>query len=193
MVPLGEADAFCELAAPFVWTDGQPPRDRGRHPVTLVTYDDAAAFCAWLQSRTGKPFRLPTEAEWEKAARGGVERRRFPWGDEVDPALANFLRDPALKMQAGTHEVGSYPANGYHLFEIVGNVWQWVSDWYAPDYYARAQYLNPPGPEDGHLRIVRGGSWVNHDANFLRCGNRHHLPADSYSYSIGLRVAYSPR
>jgi len=184
---------FRELAAPFVWTDGLPPPDRERHPVVLVTVEDAMAYCAWLQTRTGKPFRLPTEAEWEKAARGGLERQRFPWGDDIAPSRANYLTAPESKSQGSTQEVGRYPANGYQLFDMAGNVWQWVSDWYAPDYYARAQYLNPPGPEAGQLRIVRGGSWVNDDTNFLRCAYRHRIPADSYSYSVGFRVAYSIR
>jgi formylglycine-generating enzyme required for sulfatase activity len=76
---------------------------------------------------------------------------------------------------------------------MAGNVWQWVSDWFAPDYYPRAQYLNPPGPATGQLRVVRGGSWVNHDVSFLACAFRHRVPADSYSYSIGFRVAYAVR
>jgi formylglycine-generating enzyme required for sulfatase activity len=184
---------FREVAASFVWTDSLPPRDRQRHPVVLVTIDDAMAYCAWLRTRSGNPFRLPTEAEWEKAARGGLERQRFPWGDEFDPARANHLSDPEVKLQHGTQEVGRYAPNGYQLFDMAGNVWQWVSDWYTPDYYARAQYLNPPGPDAGQLRIVRGGSWVNQDADFFRCGYRHRVPDDSYSYSVGFRVAYSVR
>jgi formylglycine-generating enzyme required for sulfatase activity len=72
-----------------------------------------------------------------------------------------------------------------------GNVWEWVSDWYAPNYYARAQYLNPLGPEAGLMRIVRGGAWVNSDERYLRCACRHEVPPDSYAYSIGFRIAYS--
>ena len=185
--------AFLDLAVPFAWKDGQPPLGRARHPVTLVTHDDAAAYCAWLQSRAGRPFRLPTEAEWEKAARGGVDRQRFPWGDDIDPSRANYLGDPTLKPQRSTEEVGTFPANAYQLFDMAGNVWEWVSDWYAPGYYARAQYLNPPGASASQQRIVRGGSWVNHDVDFLRCACRHRVPADSYSYSIGFRVAYAIR
>ena len=184
---------FRELAAPFVWTDGLPPRDRQQHPVVLVTAEDAIAYCAWLRARSGKPFRLPTESEWEKAARGGLEHQRFPWGNDFDPTRANHLSDPELKPQHGTEEVGQYAPNGYQLFDMAGNVWEWVSDWYAPDYYARAQYLNPPGPDAGQLRLVRGGSWVNHDVDFFRCGYRHQVPGDSYSYSMGFRVAYSVR
>jgi formylglycine-generating enzyme required for sulfatase activity len=191
VVPPGWQQSFRELAAPFVWTNGSPPSARARHPVTLVTFDDAKAYCVWLRASTGEPFRLPTEAEWEKAARGGLERQRFPWGNEIDSSRANYLPDPDLKPRHSTQEVAGYAANGYEVFEMAGNVWQWVSDWYAPDYYALGQYLNPPGPETGQLRIVRGGSWVNHDTNFLRCAYRHPVPVDSYSYSIGFRVACS--
>ena len=193
IVQRGQQHVFRELAAPFVWVDGLPPRNRGRHPVVLVTIDDAMAYCAWLTTRSGKPFRLPTEAEWEKAARGGLERRRFPWGDEFAAARANYLVAPNQKLQCGTQEVGRYGPNGYQLFDMAGNVWQWVADWYAPDYYVRAQYLNPPGPESGQMRIVRGGSWVNHEPNFFRCAYRHRMPPDSYSYSVGFRVAYALR
>jgi sulfatase modifying factor 1 len=188
-----EQHLFRELAAPFVWPDSAPPQGRARHPVTLITIEDAMAYCRWLQSQSGKPFRLPTEAEWEKAARGGLERLRFPWGDEIDPSYANYLAASSGKERHSAQEVGQYPANGYQLFDMAGNVWQWVSDWYAPDYYARAQYLNPPGPEGGQMRIVRGGSWVNNDVNFLRCSYRHKIPVDSYSYSVGFRVAFSLR
>ena len=191
VVPPDQAAMFRELAAPFVWTNGMPPSGRSHHPVTLVTFEDATAYCTWLGSCTGNPFRLPTEAEWEKAARGGLERQRFPWGDEIDPSLANYLPDPTLKPSHSTKEVGEYAPNGYKVYGMAGNVWEWVLDWYAADYYAHGQYLNPPGPETGELRVVRGGSWVNDDANFLRCAYRHPVPIDSYSYSVGFRVAYS--
>jgi formylglycine-generating enzyme required for sulfatase activity len=190
VVPPDQKAMFQELAAPFVWTDGTPPTGRTQHPVTMVTFADAVKYCAWLESCTGKPFRLPTEAEWEKAARGGLERQRFPWGDEIDLSRANYLPDPNLKLRHGTTEVTAHAPNGYKVYGMAGNVWQWVSDWYAADYYGRGQYLNPPGPDGGELRVVRGGSWVNHDTNFLRCACRHPVPIDSYSYSIGFRVAY---
>ena len=93
VMPSHEA-LFRELAAPYVWRGGDPPRDRARHPVTLVTHADAAAYCRWLSSRLGRLVRLPTEAEWERAARGGREGARYPWGDDLDASRANFLPDP---------------------------------------------------------------------------------------------------
>lgn len=182
---------FRSLATAYFWSNGTPPEGSDLHPVTLVGYEDATAYCGWLASKTSKPVRLPTEAEWERAARGGLEAKRYPWGDALDPACAHFLPDPGLKAQRGTAAVGSYPANAFQLHDMAGNVWEWVSDWYAPNYYARAQYLNPQGPDNGLMRIVRGGAWVNADGRYLRCAYRHKVPLDSYAYSIGFRVAYS--
>ncbi|MSO57007.1 MAG: formylglycine-generating enzyme family protein [Acidobacteria bacterium] len=132
-----EAD-FRKLAASYCWSNGIPPEGRERHPVTLVGFDDATAYCEWLASKTGKPVRLPTEAEWEKAARGGQEGKRYPWGDTLDPACAHFLPQTGVKEERGTAPVGSYPPNGFPLHDMAGNVWECVADWYAPNYYARA-------------------------------------------------------
>jgi formylglycine-generating enzyme required for sulfatase activity len=184
---------FRGLAQPYEWTDGTPPPGRDKHPVTLVSIDDAVTYCAWLASKTGKPIRLPTEAEWEKAARGGYDGKRYPWGDTLDSTSAHFLPGPERKTESGTAEVGRYAPNGYQLFDMAGNVWEWVLDWYSPTYYASAQYLNPQGPDTGLMRVVRGGSWVNADERYLRCAHRHKVPPDSYSYSIGFRIAYSMR
>jgi sulfatase modifying factor 1 len=184
---------FRSLAAACFWNNSTPPEGRDRHPVTLIEFDDATAYCGWLASKTGKPVRLPTEAEWEKAARGGLDGKRYPWGDTLDPLYANFLPRAGLKVKRSTVEVGSYPPNGFQLFDMSGNVWEWVSDWYAPNYYPRAQYLNPVGPDSGSMRIVRGGAWVNAEDRYLRCAYRHKVPPDSYTYSIGFRVAYSLR
>jgi formylglycine-generating enzyme required for sulfatase activity len=184
-------EAFKELSERYVWKNGEPPRGFEDHPVTLVQYVDALEYCHWLASRSDKPIRLPTEAEWEKAARGGLESRRYPWGDDIDPSRANFLPDPSAKLKRGTQPVGSYPSNGYDLCDMAGNVWQWVSDWYDSDYYQVSDYRNPQGPPFGRFRCVRGGSWVNDDVSFLRCAHRHEVPADTYAYSIGFRIAYS--
>jgi formylglycine-generating enzyme len=170
---------------------GEPPRDRARHPVTLVTQGDAMAYCRWLSGRIGQLVRLPTEAEWERAARGGLDQHRYPWGDDIDPAKANFLLDPELKRQRGTRPVGSYAPNGFDLYDMAGNVWQWVADWYGADAYRDGDDRNPRGPAHGVFRVLRGGSWVTHDLRQLRCAHRHKVPPDTYAYSIGFRVVYS--
>ena len=192
LIAAGELESdFRSRAAGYFWNNSTPPLGRERHPVTLVGIGDAEAYCAWLTAKTATPVRLPTEAEWERAARGGIDGRRFPWGDTLDPTCAHFLPDPAAKRDRGTAAVGSYPANPFELHDMAGNVWEWVSDWYSPDYYGRAQYVNPQGPETGVMRIVRGGAWVNADARYLRCAYRHKVPPDSYAYSIGFRIAHS--
>ncbi len=183
--------SFRELAAPYLWRTGEPPRDRLRHPVTLVTHGDATAYSRWLSGRVGRLVRLPTEAEWERAARGPLDRNRYPWGNEVDAARANFLPDPALKRHRGTRPVACYPPNGWQLYDMAGNVWQWVADWYRAAEYHSDERCNPRGPVHGSMRIVRGGSWVTHDVDQLRCAYRHKVPPDTYSYSIGFRVVYS--
>ena len=126
--------AFRAAGQSHVWLDAQPAEARAHHPVTLVRWDDATAYCAWLSAETGRAVRLPTEAEWEKGARGRFSGQRYPWGDRLDPGMANFLTDPSLKALHGTTACGSYPPNGYGLHDMVGNVWQWVLDWYEPSY-----------------------------------------------------------
>jgi sulfatase modifying factor 1 len=182
--------AFRQLAAPYAWSGGVPPPELADHPVTLVRFEDALAYCAWLTSQTGKRIRLPSEAEWERAARGGVDSRRFPWGDEIDATRSNYLSDPSLKALHGSRAVRSFPPNDYGLFDMAGNVWQWVSDWYDPEYYRQSPQVNPTGPGSGRFRVVRGGAWLTADVRMLTCAHRHKVPPDTYSYSIGFRVAY---
>ena len=184
---------FRALSAGYFWNSGTPPEGRANQPVTLITIDDAIGYCTWLAGKTGEAVRLPTEAEWEKAARGGADGRNYPWGDSLDPARAHFLVESAQKADRGTAAVGSYPPNGYGLFDMSGNVWEWVADWYAPRYYERAQYVNPKGADSGVMRLVRGGACVNAHGKYLRCSYRHKVPPDSYAYSIGFRIAYSVR
>jgi formylglycine-generating enzyme required for sulfatase activity len=183
---------FRQTAGPYEWVRSQPSADRLEHPVTLVRYDDAAAYCAWLAALTGRAFRLPTEAEWEKAARGGAESKRYPWGDAIDSTRANYLHDPAARSSRGTTACESYPPNEFGLFDVAGNVWEWVHDWYSPSYYATSPERNPNGPSRGQLRVVRGGAWLAADERMLTCGYRHKVPPDTYSYGIGFRVASSP-
>lgn len=179
---------FQELAEPYEWDGGEPPHGRANHPVVLVRYDDCIAYCRWLSDELGRVVRLPTEAEWEKAARGGFEGRRYPWGDDINSADCNFLSDGALKAERGTRPAGSFPPNAYGLFEMSGNVWEWVCDWYAADAYALGETRDPQGPASGTLRIVRGGSWVNDDVTMLRCAYRHKVPDDTYAHSVGFRI-----
>ena len=182
--------SFQQIGVPYAWHDGQPSSDRLLHPVTLVRWQDAVAYCHWLARLTHKPIRLPTEAEWEKAASGGIEGRTYPSGDEIDPWVANFLPDLSLKRFHGTRPVGSYPPNPYGLYDMAGNVWEWVSDWYDAGYYASSPARNPQGPPEGRLRVVRGGAWLDADVRLLRRGYRHKVPDDTYSYRIGFRIAY---
>jgi formylglycine-generating enzyme required for sulfatase activity len=181
--------AFRAAGQPYIWIDSQAPPDRADHPVTLVRWEDAAAYCAWLSQASGRPVRLPTEAEWEKAARGGLAGKRYPWGDSLDPNLANFLADPARRNAHGTTRCRTHPPNGYGLFDMAGNVWEWVQDWHSRTYYATSPSHAPAGPRDGALRVLRGGSWLSWDQRMLSCSHRHKVPPDTYSYGIGFRIA----
>jgi sulfatase modifying factor 1 len=184
----GRDTLFRELASPYVWNGDQPPAGHGSHPVVLVTSDDAAAYCGWMSDVLGRAVRLPTEAEWERAARAGVDGLRYPWGNDIDASRGNFLTDSANKRQRGTRPTGTYPPNAFGLYDVVGNVWEWVSDWYSPDYYGMGEARDPRGPATGSMRIVRGGSWVNDDVSMLRCAYRHKVPPDTYAYSVGFRI-----
>ena len=181
-------DVFRRTSEPYVWRDGEPPRERLDHPVTLVAWDDAAAYCTWLSTVTGRTFRLPTEAEWEKACRGGSRGQCYPWGERFENAMVNFLDEPANRDAHGTTPCRTFPSNGYGLFDMAGNVWEWVNDWYAPDVYGAPDRSNPSGPASGRLRIVRGGGWLSADVRMLRCSHRHKVPPDTYTYAIGFRV-----
>jgi formylglycine-generating enzyme len=184
--------SFRHTGARYVWENLEPPNGHADHPVTLVRFDDAVAYCAWLSASTGRLFRLPTEAEWEKASRGGVESKRYPWGDRLDPTMSNFLVDPGAKSSHGTTPCRQYPPNGFGSFDIAGNVWEWVQDWYDPDYYTTSPARNPLGPATGHLRVLRGGGWLVADVRMLSCSHRHKVPPDTYSYAIGFRVVCLP-
>jgi sulfatase modifying factor 1 len=185
----GRESLFRESAAPYAWDGAQPPAGHGNHPVVLVRYDDATAYCHWLSGAIGRPVRLPTEAEWEKAARAGTEGLRYPWGNDIDASRANFLTDPMTRSQRGTRPTGTYPPNAYGLYDVCGNVWEWVADWYSADYYGLGETRDPRGLSSGNMRIVRGGCWLNDDVAMLRCAYRHKVPPDTYTYSMGFRIA----
>jgi formylglycine-generating enzyme required for sulfatase activity/acetyl esterase/lipase len=131
--------------------------DSDDYPVIGVNWDAATAYCAWLSARTGQHYRLPTEAEWEKAARG-TDGRRYPWGQTIDRSLANFVgAQPFDTVQPAGHYPGN--ASPYGAFDMAGNVLEWCQDWYDRDYYAVSPRKNPPGPKAGAYRVVRGGSF----------------------------------
>jgi formylglycine-generating enzyme required for sulfatase activity len=193
LIASGERDAlFRERAAAYDWPGTRPPVGLGGHPVVLVTVEDALAYCRWLTEELGRRFRLPTEAEWERAARGGLEGRRYPWGDSIDASLAHFHAGLTSNRVPGTKPTGTYQPNGFGLYDMTGNVWEWVADWYAPDYYASGAAEDPKGPASGTLRVVRGGAWLNDDPEMLRCSYRHAVPPDTYSYTIGFRIVGVP-
>ena len=156
---------------------------RDDHPINCVDWSQAVAYCTWA----GK--RLPTEAEWERAARG-VDGRKFPWGNAaVDCNLANYF--PAGNACVGsTSPVGSNPdgVSPYSALDMAGNVWQWVADWYDSDYYDDAPTDNPTGPETGKWRVLRGGSWVTVGMG-LRCSKRGHLAPEKWDDFTGFRCA----
>jgi formylglycine-generating enzyme required for sulfatase activity len=181
--------AFRTAGQPYVWVDSTAPHNRLDHPVTLVRWEDAVAYCTWLSAASGRTVRLPSEAEWEKAARGGLEGKRYPWGERLGVDIANYLADPTMKTSQGTTRCRTYSSNGYGLFDMSGNVWEWVHDWYDAKYYESSPLRAPPGPLAGTMRLVRGGSWLATDTRMLSCSYRHKVPPDTYSYGIGFRIA----
>jgi formylglycine-generating enzyme required for sulfatase activity len=173
---------------PYGWHDGAYPKGKENHPVVEVSWRDAAAFCQWAAGVTGQPVRLPTEAQWEKAARG-TDGRRYPWGDEEPDAnrcnFNNNVRD--------TMEVGRYSPKGdspYGCCDVAGNVWEWAADWYDADYYAKSPRENLSGPSSGDYRVLRGGSWY-YSGGSVRAASRYgDLPGGRGNY-VGFRCAWS--
>lgn len=167
---------------------------RSSHPVVHVSWNDAAAYCEWAG------VRLPTEAEWEYAARGGLERTEYPWGDELTPGgrhMCNVWQGPFPDVDTGEDgyteaaPVDSYTANGFGLFTVVGNTWEWCGDFFGTDWHVEATRLNPAGPPRGERRVMKGGSFLCHESycrryrNAARTGNA----ADTAAGHIGFRVA----
>ena len=153
---------------PYHWLDGKMPSRLARHPIHNVDWEDARAYCKWR----GK--RLPTEAEWERAARGGLEAKKYPWGDERPDRGSAWHSTPQ-----GPGPVGQLPANQFGLHDMAGNAAEWCQDWFERTYYERSPADNPKGPADGMYRIVRGGAWSDgpnritvHFRNWVRPNQR---------------------
>jgi formylglycine-generating enzyme required for sulfatase activity len=211
--PREEGEAWWEYVQGACWKNPEGPgsdlQGRENHPVVHVSWDDATAYAKWA----GK--RLPTEAEWEYAARGGLAGKRFVWGDEERPGgkwqsniwqgrfpFQNLLQDGHF----GTAPVKSFPPNGYGLHDMSGNVWEWCADWYRPDYYKESPERNPRGPgtsldpqEDDEgartrKRIQRGGSFLCSEGFCIRYinGGRGKGEVESSHSHVGFRCAKSP-
>lgn len=182
---------------PFHWIGGKIPSGQEKLPVYNVTWDDAVSYC----QSVGK--RLPTEAEWERAARGGVEKAMFTWGAELGPGgrrgggeESGSGAEPAVKRARygypnGPTAVGSYAPNGFGLYDVTGNVWEWVSDWYSQYYYSVSPEKNPQGPETGLYRVIRGGGWPDVDERILALHYRNFTNHDLPSNTVGFRCAKS--
>jgi formylglycine-generating enzyme required for sulfatase activity len=180
----GEYAAFVRATgtrpAPFA-TD--PRFADSRQPVVGVSWDEAVAYCAWLTRATGRPHRLPTEAEWERAARGGLDDLRYPWGDA---APESCFPEASLPLP-GPPVVGGGPANGFGLRDLSGVVHEWCLDWHADDYYRYAPPRQPLGPAGGRRRASRGGAW-RHQRPWSPVAHRSSLPPHLRYSDYGFRV-----
>jgi formylglycine-generating enzyme required for sulfatase activity len=199
--------AFCD-ATGYSYPDAEWSPDGERtapdliekpaYPVVGINWEDAVAYCLWLNQKTGKNYRLPTEAEWEKAAQGGLGGSKYPWGDEEYDAGGRYRANcgsdsdnDRIRKKDGflyTAPVGSFPANGYGLYDMAGNVWEWCADAYDENYYSRSPDTNPRGPDSGEKRVLRGGSWFGGPTRMQCAARLWNYPLIRYA-STGFRVA----
>ncbi len=179
--------------------EGNPAPDN--HPVINVSWNDAVAYCQWLGEKTGLPYRLPTEAEWEYAAGNGAKHTKFSWGngDPTGKKGGNVADETGKKKFSTwtifsgytdgfvfTAPVGSFDYNDFGLYDMTGNVWEWCSDWYGS--YASGNQTNPSGPASGSVRVLRGGSWLYHPL-YCRVANRDSSTPGYRNGNVGFRLA----
>jgi formylglycine-generating enzyme required for sulfatase activity len=188
--------ATCQVTnaeyARFLRATGDPPPpfwsssgfNHPRQPVTGVSWFEAVKYCGWLSQTVAKRYRLPTEAEWERAARGGMESQLYPWGD-APPILPPECEE---RWKTGPMPVAHSAPNPFGIYDICTNVHEWCSDWYQPDFYPASPERDPQGPPAGERRSSRGGSWRHH-IKVTRCAARSSLlPTFQYA-DYGFRVA----
>jgi formylglycine-generating enzyme required for sulfatase activity len=186
--------------APDHWFDpeqwGGSIQGHEDYPVVGVSWFEAVAYCSWLSARTGEGYRLPTEAEWEKAARA-TNQTRYPWGDEIDPTYASYdageprgeLRLTPVGFFKGELREGRTTRNNaspFGAYDMAGNTSEWCWDWYGMDYYGESPRENPQGPETGTSRVLRGGGYVD-SGYYQRAAGRHKMGAHFKSYKAGFR------
>jgi formylglycine-generating enzyme required for sulfatase activity len=167
---------------PSGWGDSR--FNHPEQPVTGVSWFDASAYCDWLSEKTVKLYRLPTEAEWERAARGGLEGKLYSWGDEAP----HLQPDYSERWRTGPERVGGRRANGFGVYDIAENVHEWCSDWYDDGYYLNSPASNPQGPPGGTRRASRGGSW-RHQIKVARVAARSSIRPEFKYSDYGFRVA----
>ena len=167
--------------APPHWTGGTHTISEAEHPVVNVSWHDAQAYAKWVNKR------LPTEAEWEKAARG-TKGQTYPWGDAFRKDNTNCNNE-----YDGLTAVKQFPGGGspYGVMDVCGNACEWVEDWYFDDYYKSSPIDNPPGPDGGQYRVIRGGFFGENKAG-VRCAARHYSPPGAMQEHVGFRCAKTP-
>lgn len=184
-----EYDLFLRATASPATPFRQDPNfSHPQQSVAGVSWFEAVRYCEWLSSQTGQHYRLPTEAEWERAARAGFEQKQFPWGDDPPQSLPDY----ANRWQNGPEPVARYAPNAFGIYDICDNVHEWCSDWYDPNYYAVSPKRNPRGPEQSPMnpprKASRGGSWRHH-IKVARCSARSSIPPDFQYADYGFRIA----
>lgn len=214
-----EYKIFCDITGRLYPSEGgnsQPPQgyfiNYPEYPVVGISWYDAVRYCNWLSVKKGytacydttnwsynpatNGYHLPTEAQWERAARGNLDKKKYPWGDEDPGTRCNYqsyqgiLEDEMANFSnnRGTLPGGKFQPNGLMLYDMAGNVLEWCNDWYQEDYYSLSPLENPFGPDSGFEKVIRGGAW-NRSETYLECAFRDKKSPTTKRYDIGFRIA----